>query len=62
MKTYTYEVLDIKTGQKGCLELISDEIFGKYSKMKRLVLIFILEFWADYCFHSHYPYEQNEHF
>ena len=35
-----HEVLGIKLGHKGCIESISEEIFGEYSKMKILVLIF----------------------
>ena len=31
-KNFTYEVLGIKIGYKGCVELISEGIVGKYSK------------------------------
>ena len=37
---FTYRVLGIKIEVKGCVELISERIFEKYSKMKILGLNF----------------------
>jgi len=38
---FTYEVLGTKIGKKGCVEFIYEGNFGKYSKMKILVLTFL---------------------
>ena len=35
-------MLGIKKGQKGCMEFISGDIFGKYSKMKIQVMTIVL--------------------
>merc|ERR1711860_362673 len=40
MKIFACEVMGIKIEKKGCFEFISEGIFGKYSKMKVLVLNF----------------------
>ena len=40
IKNFIYGVLGIKIRQKGCVEFISEGIFGIYSKMKILVLTF----------------------
>jgi len=47
-KKNTYEVLFIKIGSKGCMDSISEEIFGKYSKINVLGLKFFkkVKFWG----------------
>ena len=40
MKIFACEVMGIKIESEGCFEFISEGIFGKYSKMKVLVLNF----------------------
>ena len=41
-ENFTYGMLGIKI-KKGCVEFISEGIFGKYSKMKILVLTFFFK-------------------